>query len=606
VAGPTWMMAAAFLGGGLVALAGLLVARWRGAFRRGARLRIADEAVMRAFENAPIGIAIEDRDGRFLRVNAAMCVLTGRSVDTLLNTSWHQITHFADVAAPLAFEHNALAGAASSFQMEKRYVRPDGSISWVLLNRTLVTDDDGVPLYFISQSQDLSDRKEAEAALTHQALHDPLTGLANRVLFSEHLSVALARSEERPSAVAVLLMDLDRFKDLNDSLGHRSGDRLLQAVAGRLSGVLRPGDTVARLGGDEFAILCADIEDVSHASRVAERVVEIFGQPYRLEDRDVYLNASVGIAASNGHDDGPEILLRQADSAMYRAKERGGGRWEVYDDRMQVQAMARLTLENALRRAVERDEFRLHYQPVVRTEDGRMVGAEALVRWQHPDRGLVQPAEFIPLAEETGLIAPIGRWVLQEACRQAAGWLDGDGSTGLHVSVNLSPRQLAETDLAEVVARALRETGLPPGALWLEITESALVEDAEATIATLLSLKRLGVRLCLDDFGSGYSSLGYLKRLPVDVLKIDRSFIDTMCSDPRDASIVSATVRLAHDLGLTPVAEGVETEAQMETLRELGCDLAQGFLFARPQEPTLVTDILGRGDVPVRAPAVAR
>jgi diguanylate cyclase (GGDEF)-like protein/PAS domain S-box-containing protein len=443
------------------------------------------------------------------------------------------------------------------------------------------------------------ERKAFEDRLAHQAHHDPLTGLPNRVLFLEFLVLALARARRHRSSVAVLFLDLDRFKVVNDSLGHDAGDDLLVAMARRLKGVVRPGDTIARFGGDEFTVLCEDLSG-PHARQqaidLAERLLEAIHSPFELDGDETFLSASIGIALAGGASDRPEALLRDADAAMYRAKDRGKGRWELFDEEMRSTARQRLETENALHRALDRHEFRVFYQPVVSLSEGRCVGAEALVRWQHPDRGLVAPYEFITLAEETGLIVPLGAWVLEEACRQVAEWQkDLRADSSFVVSVNLSARQLAQPDLVTSVASALERSGADARNLCLEITESVLMDDAEGTIGSITALKSLGVKLSIDDFGTGYSSLGYLKRFPVDSVKVDQSFVDGLGSDPEDSAIVAAVVSLGHALGLTVVAEGVESAEQLEELIALGCDQAQGFFFAPPQPASDVGAMVGHG-----------
>ena len=428
------------------------------------------------------------------------------------------------------------------------------------------------------------ERKRYEARLSYQAQHDPLTDLPNRTLFLEFLELALARARRREDTFAVLFLDLDRFKVVNDSLGHDAGDELLVALGRRLRGVVRPSDTVARFGGDEFTVLCDDLPSANARERacdVAARLLKIIRRPFLLDGEEQFLSASIGIAVAGPETEGPEGLLRDADAAMYRAKERGKDRLELFDELMRETARERHETENALHRALERGELRVHYQPVVSLHDGTCIGAEALVRWAHPDRGLLVPAQFIDLAEETGLIVPVGRWVIEEACRRSREWRAEHGPAFV-VSVNLSSRQLSNPELAEHVRSALDHSGADAAGLCFEITENALMGDAEATSGGITALKSLGVGLSIDDFGTGYSSLGYLKRFPVDAVKVDRSFINGLGSDPEDSAIVAAVVSLGHALGLTVIAEGVETDRQLSELASLGCDAAQGYLFARP------------------------
>jgi len=440
-----------------------------------------------------------------------------------------------------------------------------------------------------SQLGTVIERKRAQERLAHQALHDPLTELPNRALFLDRLALALARLRRRQSSMAVLFADVDRFKVVNDSLGHDAGDRLLVALARRLRDVLRPGDTLARFGGDEFAVLCEDVPQ-GDVIGIAERMMDALAEPFTAVGREVFVSVSLGIAVARDPDQRPEALLRDADAAMYLAKDRGRARFEIFDEAMRDKSTERLLLENALRRAPERGELRALYQPIVRLADGSMVGAEALVRWDHPERGLLEASQFVPLAEETGIIVPLGSWMLTEACREAVSW-GGDGRAPA-VSVNLSARQLSQPDLVDTVDQALRQTGLDADHLWLEITESVLMEDADTAVEALRRLRALGVHLCVDDFGTGYSSLAYLRRFPVDALKVDRSFVAGLGEDPEDSAIVEAVVSMAHSLRLSVVAEGVETEEQLARLRDLGCELAQGFYFAAPLPPSAL-DPLG-------------
>lgn len=431
-------------------------------------------------------------------------------------------------------------------------------------------------------ARDVTERQTADARLLHDALHDTLTDLPNRVLLMDRLEHLIDRSRRRQDLFAVLFLDLDRFKVVNDSLGHLVGDRLLVVMAERLEACLRPTDTIARLGGDEFTILLDEIRDVSDACRVADRIREALARPFSIEGHDVFTSASIGIAIGSGDYERPEHLLRDADIAMYRAKADGRGRYKLFDAGMHAEAVELLQLETDLRRAVEREEFALHYQPIVSMETGRTVGFEALLRWRHPQRGLLRPLAFVSTAEDTGLIVPIGWWALEEACRRTAAWRRSPGGAELTVNVNLSARQFVQPDLLERIERVLEETGLPGTALNLEITESVIMENADFAIGMLAQLGSRGIQLCIDDFGVGYSSLAYLQRFPVRTLKIDRSFISRIGSAGENAEIVRTILTLAHDLGMNAVGEGVETEAQRAHLADLGCELGQGYFFARP------------------------
>ena len=422
--------------------------------------------------------------------------------------------------------------------------------------------------------------EEEQTRLTHQALHDALTGLPNRVLFLERLAQSVEAASRRSIHSAVLFIDIDRFKAVNDIAGHAAGDQLLIGVARRLREVLRPADTVARLGGDEFVVLCENLYDVQkEAVAIAERICETVSQPFSAAGNELFTSASVGLAFVRPGDD-PHVLVARADSAMYMAKQRGRSRWEIYHPDFDERTTRRAELINGLHRAVERSELVLHYQPVKDLGTGAVVSMEALVRWQHPTLGIVAPTEFIPLAEETGLIVEIGEWVLTEACTQCAAWR-AEGYDSVDVAVNVSGRQLEDPDFAQGVERVLVATGLPASALSMEVTESVIVTEGSIGHEVLEGLQRIGVRLAIDDFGIGYSSLSYLAKLPVHSLKVDRTFIAGL-GTAHDSSIVAAMVELAHKLGLEVVAEGVETELELEQLREANCDEAQGFLLGRP------------------------
>jgi diguanylate cyclase (GGDEF)-like protein len=437
------------------------------------------------------------------------------------------------------------------------------------------------------------ERKRLESELAHQALHDALTGLPNRALFLDRLRVSLSRVERRDSTLAVLFLDLDNFKLINDSFGHDAGDDLLQQVAGRLEGMMRDGDTVARMGGDEFTILCDDLRGPERVAEISQRIDRTLADPYVVAGRECYVGASIGIAFPSKAADRPELLLRNADAAMYKAKRDGRGRSEVFDASMHAEVMERVELERALRSALESKEFRLVFQPIVDFDDGRPSSFEALVRWDHPDKGLLEPESFIPLAEETGVIVPLGRWVLDEACHQAVRWRDtSDHLDRLGISVNVSPRQIEESDLFGDVSSALERSGLEPKLLTLELTESTLMRLGESAAQKLGLIKALGVQVALDDFGVGYSSLSYLQQFPIDVVKVDRSFIQQIGESREKWAFARAIVGLTRTLELRTVAEGVELLEQATELRDMHCAFGQGFLFSRPMTGSQALDFV--------------
>jgi diguanylate cyclase (GGDEF)-like protein/PAS domain S-box-containing protein len=736
---------------GTVAGVGVLVrrlARW---------MRERDDRFRRGFEDSPLGMSLVSTDLRYLEVNDSLCALLGRSREELLGLSIHDVSHPDDRDVSDAVS-KSLRGGAPRRAFEKRYVRPDGSEVLVSANSSTVNDENGRPLYFFSQTEDITERRRTEGELARRlrqqeavarlgqvalrqsdlraltdevvdvlaatlevefttvlelsddattlravggvgwdpellralavpvskrshtaytvssahpvvvedfasetrfetssfikdhgvvsgmsvvidgrdrpfgvvtahsaarrsftaddvnfvqavanvlsnaverhrsdeanrraALHDALTGLPNRTLALDRIDQALRRRDA--GTVAVLALDVDRFKLVNDSLGHAAGDELLIALATRVRDVLRPGDTVARFGGDEFIVVCDGVDGPQGAIAIAERLARAIAEPLLLGSGVHFVSASIGIAVGGRPDDTPESLLRDADAAMYRVKESGRGGYELFDEHLREQVLNRVRIEGKLRGALERDELRVQYQPIVDARSGRPVSVEALVRWQHPDRGLIPPSEFIPVAEETGLIAELGRWVLREACSQVAAWQREFG-VPLGLAVNVSGRQLATPGFAAEVARIAERSGLIAGTLGLEITESVLIEEADAPMAALAQLRQHGLRLSLDDFGTGYSSLSYLKRFPLDGLKLDRSFIRGLGSGEEDRAIVEAVVTMARTLGLDVVAEGVETERQLAEVRALECPFAQGYLFARPLPAAAMTDLL--------------
>ena len=493
-----------------------------------------------------------------------------------------------DVLVPhiTAFSRASREGQSVSFD-----VTLDGGRRTLTVEIVQMPEDAREERCLLGVVHDISEHKRIEALLAHRARHDPLTELPNRIMLLENLAESLAYAQARttPRRVGLVLLDLDHFKIVNDSLGLAAGDELFAVVAQRVERVLRAGDTVARLGGDELAVVCNDAQDEGDVISVAERVRSVLIEPFVLATGEVFLTASMGIALSNGEGDVPERMLRDASVAMFAAKRLGRGRIEVFAEPMRESAVARLEMESALRRALVHNEFRVHYQPLVQFESSEVIGFEALLRWQHPERGLVSPDEFLGVAEETGLIVPIGAFVLREACEQAATWLvESSEHEPLAVSVNISARQLVDEDLVATVQAALERAKLDPSLLLLEITESTLMADRERAIAVLNQLADTGIRIGIDDFGTGQSSLAHLRSLPVHTLKIDGSFIESLGGDPEGGAIVAAAVQLGHALGLSVTAEGVETPDQLSWLRALGCDLGQGFYFAHPQPGAIV------------------
>jgi diguanylate cyclase (GGDEF)-like protein/PAS domain S-box-containing protein len=547
-------------------------------------LRSSEEKFRSAFDYATIGMAIVSPEGRWLQVNHSLCDIIGYSEPELLAATFQEIAHAEDLANVYENLGHLIEGRINSYQTEQRYVHKSGREVWVHLGASVVHNTQGHTPHLIFQIQDITDRKRAEEQLLHDAFHDALTGLPNRALFMDHAKMAIQRTRRDESRLfAALFLDLDRFKVINDSLGHMIGDQLLVGIARRLETCLRPGDTVARLGGDEFTILLEDMLETEDAVEVAERVQEIVSRPFNIGGHEVCTTASIGIAPSTIGYDYADDLLRDADTAMYRAKMLGKKRHVMFDKAMHERAMKLLQLEIDLRRAVDRQEFFLQYQPIISLDSGEISGFEALIRWQHPERGFVPPDEFISVAEETGLIIPIGQWVLREACQQMQEWrkmLPDDSP--LTMSVNLSGKQFSQSDLTEQIAAILQQVGLPSSCLKLEITESMVMENIDTAIGMLTQLRALGVELSIDDFGTGYSSLSYLHRFPINTLKIDRSFVSRMLDNTENEEIVRTIVTLARSLEMNVVAEGVETSGQLEQLRELECDFGQGYLFARP------------------------
>jgi diguanylate cyclase (GGDEF)-like protein/PAS domain S-box-containing protein len=544
-------------------------------------LQIEKERYVDLVENANDIIFTTDLKGNFMSLNHAGERATGYSIqdETRLGIFDVVVPEYHQLVRQVT--QQKLSGSSRTTYEIEIIARDERRLTLEVSSRLILQDAKPIGIHGVAR--DITERKQAEARLRHNALHDPLTGLPNRTLFFSHLETASEHKKCRPEHnFAVLLVDLDRFKRVNDSLGHLAGDRLLTAITERLKRCIRYTDTLGRFGGDEFTILLNGIANAQEAIDVTERIICAFDEPFTIDGHEFFSSASIGIAVSLTDAD-PEELIRNADIAMYLAKFSGKGRYQLFDPAVHQRKTNLLTVETDLRRAMERAEFEVYYQPIVAMTNRTIVAFEALVRWHHPIRGLVGPAEFIPVAEETGLILPLGIWVLRQACFQLRKWLDQGLNCGaLGVSVNLSVKQFAQPDLVDVVTQTLHDSQLPARCLNLEITESALVENAPVAHATLSRLKELGVGLSTDDFGTGYSSLSYLHRFPISCLKIDRSFIGSMDTNADSAEIVRSILMLGNSLGLDVIAEGVETNEQVQILRELGCQQAQGFLFSRP------------------------
>ncbi|OWW19308.1 putative bifunctional diguanylate cyclase/phosphodiesterase [Noviherbaspirillum denitrificans] len=545
-------------------------------------LQEAERRYRSIFENAVEGIFQSTPDKGYLAVNPALARMYGydspqQMIDTLRDIE-HQLYVDPERRAEflcLMAEH----GQVLNFESQVR--RRDGNVIWISENARAVRAPDGGIQFYEGTVVDITERKVYEARIRHQATHDALTGLPNRILLADRLQQAIHQAERDGGIAAVAFIDLDHFKFINDSLGHQVGDELLKVVAARLKSCMRASDTVARQGGDEFVIVLSNQKSLESVTDTIRRIIAVVAEPAQASGLDLHVTCSVGISVfpSDGHD--AETLLRHADSAMYKAKELGRNNFVYFAAEMNAHATQRLDMLNSLRHAVANNEFVLQFQPKIHLATGKVVGAEALIRWRHPLRGMVPPGSFIPLAEESGLIIEIGEWVLRTACAQNMAWQRA-GFPAIPISVNLSPRQLVRGDIVALVAEVLHESGLAPHCLELEITETVVMRDVDKSLVILKKLKELGVKISIDDFGTGYSSLNYLKRFPVDTLKIDRSFVSDIADDQDDAAIVKAVISLAHILNLRVVAEGVEAEEQRRFLLENGCDEVQGYYFGRP------------------------
>jgi len=562
-------------------------------------LRVSERRYRALFERNLAGVYRTTIEGRILDCNESFARIFGYSSreEVLRQAAWDFYIRPEDRQAAVA----KLIERQSLTNYELCLRRKDASLVWVLQNENLVEGQDGLLSVIEGTIIDISERKRAEEQVKHLAFHDPLTNLPNRLLFNDRLTLAVAQAHRHNQRLAVLFLDLDRFKVINDSLGHSVGDELLRQVAERIQEHVREGDTVARLGGDEFTLLVPGITAEEDAAKIARKICEAIHDPFWIDGRELFVTTSVGVSVypSDGHDS--ETLIRNADSAMYRAKEQGRDNYQLYTPAMNAKAVERLSLESRLRQAVANEELELHFQPFIDLKTAELLGAEALLRWRHPELGLIPPGEFIPIAELSGLIVPIGEWVLRTACAEARKWHE-KGFQGLTVSVNLSSRQFQQSDLVSQVTHALDETGLEPDKLDLEITESNAMQNAEHSINMLWGLKKQGVRISMDDFGTGYSSLNYLKRFPIDRIKLDQSFVRDLPSDKDDAAIAMAVIAMGRSLELAVIAEGVETEEQLAFLKGQNCDQLQGFLLSKPLPPEAFDRFLDES----RDPAAAR
>lgn len=550
----------------------------------------SEERYRLTFNHAAVGLAQTDIDGRITKINTKLCDILGYEEDELLGMRFPQLTHPEDRADAHVMTSRVLDGELESYSKERRYQHKEGHVIWT--NATVSCLREGQTRNgLIVVLEDISSRKHMEDELVRMAGHDALTGLPNRVLLQDRLGKALARARRQQQQVAVMYLDLDRFKHINDSQGHAAGDAMLLEAGQRLTNAVRETDTVSRLGGDEFVVVLEGIDDNRTVTARAQGILRALATPFTYKDRELYTAASIGIALYPKDGADTDSLLKHADSAMYQAKEAGRNNVQFYTPELNAEHVRRLEIADGLRHAIENQELELHYQPKIRTGCGQLVGVEALLRWTRADGSRIGPDEFIPIAEDCGMILPIGEWVLHQACQQIVGWRER-GYPDMRVSVNLSARQFKNQDIIQVVQRVLEKTGCTPQALELEITESVLMERPDKVTNILRALNDMGIRLSIDDFGTGYSSLSYLRNFPIHELKIDRSFIEDIVHDESHAAIVKAIISLAHSMKLKVLAEGVETQEQLDYLRAEKCDHLQGYFFSRPVPAAQIDDML--------------
>jgi len=560
-----------------------------------ARLRESEEKFRLISESSKVGIFQLDSRGQCTYANEELASITGLSSEELLSQGWLSVVHPDDKRRVGEQLNTLIQKTSQHIAIDCSLLRPNGSIKWITGDIAPLRDADQQQIGFLGTLSDISELKQAYDQLEHMAFYDTLTGLANRRLFRNRLEHMLSNIQRTNNSVALILIDVDHFKNVNDSMGHDSGDTLLTVIAERLKQCVRFTDTVARLGGDEFAVILPNVPDMLTVSSIAEKILQGLSKPTLLDDEEVTVSASLGISVSPEDTKEAEVLIKNADMALYRAKDAGRNNFKFFTVEMNILLIAHLNLVQQLRHAIDQQAFLLHYQPQVDLNSGQLVGFEALVRWQHAERGVVSPLEFIPVAEETGLIIPLGRWILRAACQQMRALCDAKLVNNRAVmTVNLSLKQFEDSQLVRYIGEILVECGLRPAQLELELTESVLMENLEKTLETLQNIKALGVGLSIDDFGTGYSSLSYLKRLPVNVIKVDRSFVMDIPGDTDDMEITAAVIAMAHKLRYKVVAEGIETEAQHRFLRESGCDYGQGYYFSRPLHPDDLIEFCGR------------